>query len=83
MTTLFLNAGRKHLVTTAEIVGKVTGVTRLPAGVLGAIDIHQRHALVDVAAEHADMVIAKLTGIRLRGHALKVSLATTEERARE
>jgi hypothetical protein len=38
---------------------------------------------VDVAAEHADMVIAKLTGIRLRGHALKVSLATTEERARE
>jgi ATP-dependent RNA helicase DeaD len=31
MTTLFFNAGRKHLVTTAEIVGKVTGVTRLPA----------------------------------------------------
>ena len=83
MTTLFLNAGRKHLVTTAEIVGKVTGVTRLPASIIGAIDIHQRHALVDVAAEHADMVIDKLTGIRLRGHALKVGLATAEERARE
>ena len=83
MTTLFFNTGRKHLVTTAEIVGKVTGVTRLPASIIGAIDIHQRHALVDVAAEHADLIMGKLAGIRIRGHALKVSPATTEERARE
>ena len=67
----------------AEIVGKVTGVTRLPASVLGAIDIHQRHALVDVASEHAELVLAKLTGIRIRGHALKLSLATAEEKGRE
>jgi ATP-dependent RNA helicase DeaD len=83
MTTLFFNTGRKHLVTTAEIVGKVTGVTRLPASAVGAIDIHQRHALVDVASEHADLVLRKLTGIRVRGHALKLSLATDEEKARE
>jgi ATP-dependent RNA helicase DeaD len=83
MTTLFFNAGRKHLVTTAEIVGKVTGVTRLQAKVIGAIDIHQRHTLVDVSSEHADLVLKKLTGIRIRGHALKISLATTEDRARE
>jgi len=83
MTTLFFNAGRKHLVTTAEIVGKIAGVTRLAAGALGAIDIHQRHALVDVASEHADLVMKKMTGIRIRGHALKVNLATTEDKARE
>jgi ATP-dependent RNA helicase DeaD len=83
MTTLFFNTGRKHLVTTAEIVGKVTGVTRLQAQVIGAIDIHQRHALVDVVSEHADLVTKKLTGIRIRGHALKVSLATTAEKALE
>jgi ATP-dependent RNA helicase DeaD len=83
MTTLFLNAGRKHLVTTAEIVGKVTGVTRLQAGAVGAIDIHQRHALVDVATEHADLVVGKLNGIRIRGHALKVAFATAEEKSRE
>ncbi len=83
MTTLFFNAGRKHLVTTAEIVGKIAGVTRLAAGAIGAIDIHQRHALVDVAAEHAELVMKKMTGIRIRGHALKVSLATTEDKARE
>jgi ATP-dependent RNA helicase DeaD len=83
MTTLFFNTGRKHLVTTAEIVGKVTGVTRLPASAVGAIDIHQRHALVDVASEHAELVLKKLTGIRVRGHALKLSLATAEEKTRE
>jgi ATP-dependent RNA helicase DeaD len=83
MTTLFFNAGRKHLVTTAEIVGKVTGVTRLPANVIGAIDIHQRHALVDVAADQAPLIMKKMTGIRIRGHAIKASLATTEEKARD
>jgi ATP-dependent RNA helicase DeaD len=83
MTTLFLNAGRKHLVTTAEIVGKVAGVTRLPAAAVGAIDIHQRHSLIDVAADQADLVLRKMNGIRIRGHALKVSLATVEEKARD
>lgn len=83
MTTLFFNSGRKHLVTTAEIVGKITGVTRLQAQVIGAIDIHQRHALVDVASDQAALIVKKMTGIRIRGHALKVALATTEDKARE
>ena len=83
MTTLFFNAGRKHLITTGEIVGKVAGVTRLPAKVVGAIDIHQRHSLVDVDADQADLVLKKLNGVRIRGHTLKLSVATTEDRARE
>jgi len=77
MVTLFFNAGRKHLVTTAEIVGKVTGVTRLPAQAIGAIDIHQRHSLVDVAADQAALIVKKMNGIRIRGHSLKVAPATS------
>lgn len=76
MTTLFMSVGRKQLVTPAEIVGKIAGVTRLPAEIVGAIDIHQRHLLVDVASESAPLVIEKLNGIRIKGEALKVSLAT-------
>jgi len=82
-TTLFLNAGRKHLVTTAEIVGKIAGVTRLPAREIGAIDIHQRHSLVDVSSDQAELIIQKMDGVRFRGHAIKVSLATPAEKARE
>jgi ATP-dependent RNA helicase DeaD len=73
MVPLFMNVGRKDLITPADVVGKIAGVTRLPANVVGAIDIHQRHLLVDVAEEHADLVIEKLNGIRMKGEALKVS----------
>ncbi len=75
MRTVFLNVGRKQLVTPADIVGKIAGVTRLPADVVGAIDIHQRHTLVDVAEAQAEAVVKKLTGIRVKGVPLAPALA--------
>jgi ATP-dependent RNA helicase DeaD len=75
MATVFLNVGRKQLVTPADIVGKIAGVTRLPAGIVGAIDIHQRHTLVDVAQEHASAVVEKLRGVRVKAVALEPALA--------
>ena len=75
MVSLFMNIGRKDLVTPADVVGKIAGVTRLPANIVGAIDIHQRHLIVDVAEEHAELVLEKLNGIRMKGESLKVSRA--------
>jgi len=75
MTTIFLNVGRKELVSPADIVGKIAGVTRLPASVVGAVDIHQRHTLADVAASESALIVRKLTGIRLKGVTLAPSLA--------
>jgi ATP-dependent RNA helicase DeaD len=68
------NVGRQHLVTPADLVGKIAGVTRLPANVVGAIDINEDHTLVDVAAEHAEMVVAKLAGIRIKNQSLKPAI---------
>jgi ATP-dependent RNA helicase DeaD len=79
MKTVFLNVGRKQLVTPADIVGKVSGVTRLTANVVGAIDIHQRHTLADVAADQAEFIVSKLKGIKLKGVALEPSFATGKE----
>jgi ATP-dependent RNA helicase DeaD len=70
MTTLFLNVGRKQLVTPADIVGKIAGVTRLPAEAVGAIDIHQRHTLVDVSEADSELILKKLAGIKVKGVAL-------------
>lgn len=81
MTTIFLNVGRKQLITPADVVGKIAGVTRLPATVVGAIDIHQRHTLADVAAEHAPLIVAKLAGIKLKGVALAPAPAGDEPAA--
>jgi ATP-dependent RNA helicase DeaD len=79
MATLFLNVGRKQLVTPADIVGKIAGVTRLPANVVGALDIHQRHTLVDVAESDAELIVKKLAGIRLKGVALAPSRAGSDD----
>ncbi|MDP3073718.1 MAG: DEAD/DEAH box helicase [Opitutaceae bacterium] len=74
--TLFFNVGRKELVTPADLVGKIAGVTRLPAGVVGAIDIHQRHSLVDVDAHEADFILKKIAGIRIKGVTIAPARAT-------
>jgi ATP-dependent RNA helicase DeaD len=83
MSTIFLNVGRKDLITPADIVGKIAGVTRLPATVVGAIDIHQRHVLVDVATEHAPVIVQKLTGIKMKSTALAPAMAGSTEGAKE
>lgn len=75
MTTLFLNVGRKQLVTPADIVGKIAGVTRLPGDVVGAMDIHQRHTLVDVRESEAELIVKKLAGVRVKGVALQPARA--------
>jgi ATP-dependent RNA helicase DeaD len=69
--TLFFNVGRKQLITPADLVGKIAGVTRLPANCVGAIDIKQRHSLIDVAEGDADTVLQKMAGVRVKGVTLQ------------
>lgn len=69
-TTLSLNVGAQHEITPADLVGKIAGVTRLLATVVGAIDIHEGYSHIDVAAEVADTVVKKLAGVRLKNVAL-------------
>ncbi|MEI6106297.1 MAG: DEAD/DEAH box helicase [Opitutae bacterium] len=73
-TPVSFNIGRQHLVTPADLVGKIAGVTRLPANIVGAIDIHEDHTHVDVATEHVEAVVAKLAGIRVKNQSLKVAV---------
>jgi ATP-dependent RNA helicase DeaD len=77
-TPLSFNIGRTHLVTPADLVGKIAGVTRLPASIVGAIDIHEDYTQVDVADEHVAAVVAKLAGIRVKNQSLKVTVVAPE-----
>lgn len=74
-TTVTFNIGRTQLVTPADLVGKIAGVTRLPANVVGAIDIHEEYTNVDVLTEHAELVVTKLAGIRIKSQSLKPVIA--------
>ncbi|MFM9079670.1 MAG: DbpA RNA binding domain-containing protein, partial [Opitutaceae bacterium] len=71
MATVRLNAGSRHGVTAADIVGKIAGVTRLPASIVGAIDLHEDHALVDVESHHAELIVKKLARVRVKGVSLE------------
>jgi len=70
-TTVFFNVGRKQLVTPGDLVGKIAGVTRAPASIVGAIDLKQRHSLIDIADDHVELVLEKLTGVRVKGTVLQ------------
>ena len=58
-----------------DIVGAILGETGLPSNVVGTVDIRERHLFVDVAAEHANGIIAKLNRTRIKGQKVKTKLA--------
>ena len=67
MKRLYLNIGHMAQITPGNIVGAIAGVTGLPGKVVGAIDIFTKHTFVDVATDHAEDIVAKLQGIRMKG----------------
>jgi ATP-dependent RNA helicase DeaD len=74
-TRLFMNVGAEMGVASSDIVGTILGETGLPATTIGTVDIRERHVFVDVAAESAKGIIAKLNRASIKGHKLKVKVA--------
>lgn len=75
MTRLFLDVGRFDRVRPADIVGAIANEVGLPGRQIGAIDIYDRFAFVEVPSEHAQRVLRGLAGVSLRGRPVRVSLA--------
>ena len=78
MLRLAMNTGREHQIQAGDIVGVIAGVTRLPRECIGAIHIFPRQTWVDVAEEHAPMVLKKLQGVKFKGRKLALSMADQE-----
>jgi ATP-dependent RNA helicase DeaD len=74
-TRLYMNIGAEMGVGPGDVVGAILGETGLPAKVVGTVDIRERHLFVDVAADHANSIIAKLNRTRIKNQKLKVKLA--------
>jgi ATP-dependent RNA helicase DeaD len=76
MTRLTLGVGRDHDVQPGDVLGVIVGVTKLPKEVVGVIRLQPKQAFVDVAEEHADLIVAKLSGIQFKGRKLWCKRAT-------
>ncbi|MFP5068246.1 DEAD/DEAH box helicase [Pseudonocardia nantongensis] len=61
-TRLFVSAGRASGVRPQDIVGALANESRLSGRDIGAIQIHERHALVEVPEHAADEVLKSLRG---------------------
>jgi ATP-dependent RNA helicase DeaD len=72
---LYMNVGSEMGVTPGDVVGAILGETGLPSKTVGTVDIRERHVFVDVAAPHANAIIAKLNRATIRNHKVKVKLA--------
>jgi len=74
-TRLWMNLGEAMDVKPIDIVNAVAGETGLPGKVVGTVDVRERHLFLDVAAEHANGIIAKLNRAEIKGHKVKVKVA--------
>jgi ATP-dependent RNA helicase DeaD len=75
MARLFLTAGRAEGLRPADLVGAIANETDLPARAIGAIDILDHCAFVEVPQEAADRVVRALSRTRLRGLRVRVEKA--------
>jgi ATP-dependent RNA helicase DeaD len=74
-TRLFMNVGSEMGIVPEDVIRAVQGQTGLPATVVGAVDIRERHLFFDVALDHASSIIAKLNRARIKDHKIKVKIA--------
>ena len=70
MVRLTLGVGRDHQVQPGDIVGVIVGITKLPKEVVGVIRLQTKQTFVDVAEEHANLIVTKLNGIEFKGRKL-------------
>jgi ATP-dependent RNA helicase DeaD len=69
---LFVGAGRSAGVRPQDLVGAIAGETDLSGRDVGAIEIHQRFALVEVPESAADDVIRSLRSTTIKGRKVPV-----------
>jgi len=67
VTKVFIGAGRLTGVRPQDLVGAITGESRLGGKDIGAIQIAERFSLVEVPADAADEVIGALRGSTIKG----------------
>ncbi len=72
MTRLFIGGGRKLKIRPADIVGAITAETSLGGKQIGPITILDRHSVVSVPTDAADMVIEALSAAPIKGKRLSV-----------
>jgi len=72
MSKVFFGIGRDARVTPKDLVGAICNEAGIPGKDLGAIDLTDRFALVEVPSDLAGYVVEAMQGTRIRGRSVHV-----------
>ena len=75
MVEIVIPVGHHNGVRPGAIVGMIAGETGLPGTIVGRINLRERVTFVEVAAEHVDMILNRLRGVRIGGRTITPRLA--------
>lgn len=79
MVRLFINAGKKNKVRTKDIVGAIANESGVPGKVLGAIDLYDDYAFVDVPKEYVQDVIYGMKTAKIKGKKVHIEIAKKDK----
>jgi len=69
---LFIGAGRNVSLRPGDLVGAIANEVGVDSSAVGAIQILERHTIVEVPEEIADEIVAALRAATLRGKRVQV-----------
>jgi ATP-dependent RNA helicase DeaD len=75
MTRLYIDVGRDDNVRPADIVGAIANEAGIPGRAIGAIELFERFALVEVPSNQAEKVLRALRHTTIRGRKIAPSVA--------
>jgi ATP-dependent RNA helicase DeaD len=79
MQRLFVNLGEKDGIRAQEIITAITTNAGIPGSQVGRVEVRDTHAIVEVAASVAELVVGKITGAVVRGRKVQARLDAPKE----
>lgn len=80
MTRIFVNVGEMDGARPGDLVGAITNEAGISKAEIGRVEIRERHSTVEVATAIANAVVAKLTGVSIRGRRALVKIDEGRDR---
>ena len=78
MTRLYLDIGRDDGVRPADIVGAIANEANIPGRAIGAIELFERFAFVEVPGNLSERVLRALKRTTIRGRKIAPSIASRD-----
>jgi len=78
MVRLFINVGRNQGARPQDFVGAIANEAGIPGRAIGAIDIFDDYAFVDIPREFVDRVLEAMRGAKIKGRPVNAEIARTD-----